>query len=98
MAILQTVQRQQSQQPSGSRGSSRRQQVDYHQQRTDVNQHIATFVEALKDCTDPATKAILAEGMAHAQQQIEHISIQEATAAARDAAEPASRATPFAQD
>jgi hypothetical protein len=101
VAMLQTVQPQQSQQQSGSRGSSRRQQVDkvdYHKQRTDVNQHIATFVEALKDCTDPATKAILAEGMAHAQQQIEHISIQEATAAARDAAEPASRAAPFAQD
>jgi hypothetical protein len=100
LAILQTVQPQQSQQQSGSRGSSSRQvdKVDYHKQRTDVNQQIATFVEALKDCTDPATKAILAEGMAHAQHQIEHISIQEATAAARDAAEPASRATPFAQD
>jgi hypothetical protein len=48
-AVLQTVQPQQSQQQSGSRGSSRRQQVDYHKQRNDVNQHIATFVEALKD-------------------------------------------------
>ena len=98
VAILQTVQPQQSQQQSGSRGSSRRQQVDYHKQRNDVNQHIATFVEALKDCTDPATRAILAEGMAHARQQLEHINIQEATAAARAIAEPTSRTTRFAQD
>ena len=98
MALLQTVQPQQSQQQSGRRESSRRPPADYHAQRKDVNQHIATFVEALKDCTDPASRAILAEGMAHAQQQIEHISIQEATAAARANTDPASQTAPFAQD
>jgi hypothetical protein len=66
VAILQTVQPPQSQQQSGSRGSSRRPPADYHAQRMDVYQLIATFAKALKDCADPASRAILVEGMAHA--------------------------------
>jgi hypothetical protein len=74
------------------------QPADYHAQRMESTKHIATFAEVLKDCTDPASRAILAEGMAHAQQQIEHISIQEATAAARASAAPvAPSAPPFSQ-